>query len=241
MASSKTKTDNKTDEPKKLFDVVKPGKTAASPTSKPIIVTNRPVLKDPMMVVDSIPNASDEKQEAPGKLSKRVRIEPLSDEESLKSDEPSEPAEEKKTAQPEPDTAEHDTEKLESDQPSELTPQAEAGAPAELEAPKPETEQPDATDEEAGTAQVEQATSADEDKAAKELAKHQAAIEKLVENRTYYLPVNAVAKRRTKRHVALGVLLIIILAAAWVDIALDAGIIHLDGVKAVTHFFSPQG
>jgi hypothetical protein len=38
--------------------------------------------------------------------------------------------------------------------------------------------------------------------------------------------------------VALGVVLAIVLALAWADIALDAGLIQINGVKPVTHFFS---
>lgn len=33
---------------KQFFDVVRPGKSAANATSKPIIVGNRPIIKDPM-------------------------------------------------------------------------------------------------------------------------------------------------------------------------------------------------
>ena len=35
---------------KPIADVSHPGKSAPSSTSKPVIVTNRPILKDPMMV-----------------------------------------------------------------------------------------------------------------------------------------------------------------------------------------------
>lgn len=38
------------DEPKKLFDVARPGKSFAGSSSRPVIVTNRPVVEDPMMV-----------------------------------------------------------------------------------------------------------------------------------------------------------------------------------------------
>ena len=41
-----------------------------------------------------------------------------------------------------------------------------------------------------------------------------------------------------KRFVALGVLLSILLLLAWADIALDAGLVKVNSVKPVTHFFS---
>lgn len=37
-------------EPNKFFDVARPGNTAASAGSRPVIVGNQPVLQDPMMV-----------------------------------------------------------------------------------------------------------------------------------------------------------------------------------------------
>jgi hypothetical protein len=64
------------------------------------------------------------------------------------------------------------------------------------------------------------------------------ALQKLLEEKTYYLPINSREKRKTKRFVLLGIVLSIILIAAWADIALDAGLIHIDNVKPVTHFFS---
>jgi hypothetical protein len=38
--------------------------------------------------------------------------------------------------------------------------------------------------------------------------------------------------------VLLGIVLAVVLAVAWVDVALDAGLIQLGSVKPVTHFFS---
>ncbi|HVX24523.1 MAG TPA: hypothetical protein VG992_04255, partial [Candidatus Saccharimonadales bacterium] len=52
---------------KKIIDVAHPGTAKPSATAKPIIVTNRPILKDPMMVTtDSAqPKASDVPATAP--------------------------------------------------------------------------------------------------------------------------------------------------------------------------------
>jgi hypothetical protein len=36
----------------------------------------------------------------------------------------------------------------------------------------------------------------------------------------------------------LGILLVVVLAVAWVDIALDAGLVEIGNVKPMTHFFS---
>ncbi|HVX24486.1 MAG TPA: hypothetical protein VG992_04065, partial [Candidatus Saccharimonadales bacterium] len=69
-------------------------------------------------------------------------------------------------------------------------------------------------------------------------AEHDAAMQKLVDSKQYFLPINAVEKRKSKHFVIFGVFLALVLAAAWVDIALDAGIITISHIKPVTHLFS---
>ncbi|HZL07579.1 MAG TPA: hypothetical protein VFC50_00090 [Candidatus Dormibacteraeota bacterium] len=69
-------------------------------------------------------------------------------------------------------------------------------------------------------------------------AQRQATIDKLADSKKYYLPINAVEKRRSRRFVILGIILSLLLIVAWADIALDAGLIHVNGIKPVTHFFS---
>jgi hypothetical protein len=71
-----------------------------------------------------------------------------------------------------------------------------------------------------------------------EKAKHHEEILKLIESRRYELPINAVEKRKTKRFIALGIVLSLLLVLAWFDIALDAGLVDLPNIKPVTHFFS---
>lgn len=73
---------------------------------------------------------------------------------------------------------------------------------------------------------------------AEKKAAHEAEILKLVDEKKYFLPINSVEKRRTKKVVILGITISLLLAIAWVDVALDAGLIRLGNVKPVTHFFS---
>lgn len=68
--------------------------------------------------------------------------------------------------------------------------------------------------------------------------KHQKEIQKLAESKQYYLPINTIENRRSKRVVIFGIILSVILIIAWIDIALDAGLIELGGIKPVTSFFS---
>lgn len=77
-------------------------------------------------------------------------------------------------------------------------------------------------------------------KAEEKEAAHTAAIRKLVDNEQYFLPINSVESRKTKRFIALGAVLIVLLAVAWVDVALDAGLVQLGGLKPVTHFFAAK-
>jgi hypothetical protein len=109
-------------------------------------------------------------------------------------------------------------------------------------APSPETEKPTEPEEsppppdQSPTPKDNDAQQAEAEAA--EQAKRQAAIDKLAASKQYYLPINSVEKRRSKRFVIFGVLLSLLLIVAWADIALDAGLIHLGNVKAPTHFFS---
>lgn len=272
----------KAKEPKKLFDVAHPGRSAATPTSRPVIVTNRQVLKDPM-VADTPSSAPEVPSSAP-KLSgsaKKIHIRPLSDEvtpedttpETLGVTETSEAKIESATAPELPaEVKEPDEDKApvpDDASAEDLVPEpAETGAtPDEAVAPEdvsedapkdeptaefdepaePEPTTPTKTEDDAkpsseskpavATDKQKSAAAEAEAAAAKEEAEHREATQKLIDERKYFLPINSIQKRRTKRHVFLGTLLIIILIAAWVDIALDAGLIHINGLDALTHFF----
>src|SRR4051812_22365228 len=59
----------------KVFDVSKPGKQAASATSRPVIVTNRPIMQDPMMLSNAT-MAESADQSSPTRS--KLKIQPLS-------------------------------------------------------------------------------------------------------------------------------------------------------------------
>lgn len=100
--------------------------------------------------------------------------------------------------------------------------------------PEPETPVEDKTDDQ----DKKKSAKSDPDAEKAEHVAQDAKIQKLVENKKYFLPINAVEHRKSRRFVALGVVLALVLALAWVDIALDAGLIDLGGIKPVTRFFS---
>jgi hypothetical protein len=68
--------------------------------------------------------------------------------------------------------------------------------------------------------------------------KRRTEIQEIIDEKKYYLPIVTVETKRTKQFVIGGIILSIVLALAWADIALDAGLIHIGGLKSLTHFFS---
>ncbi|MGH7240810.1 MAG: hypothetical protein ACREGB_00770 [Candidatus Saccharimonadales bacterium] len=200
MAESK---DKAKDSPKdsKVFDVAKPGKTAPPLTSKPVIVTNRQVLKDPM-VVDEEPVKQSEAEppkpvvETPSAT--KVKIEPLS-------------------------------------KPEDLKPQTDEESEAPKEADEATVDE-DETD--TGRDTIKNANTEEQELLDKKAAEHQANLEKIALAKTYYLPINQVERRRSKHITVAGAVLIILLGLVWADVALDAGLVTIPGVKAPTHFFS---
>lgn len=235
--------DNKKPANAKRITVTPADEPAAGDTTQPLVVS-RPLLKAP-----ELPGALDGSAEAAGeavpngtvilKSGGKPALKPLSpavapdksddtDDKAIESaasdaatkDDQHQPAEAKPTA----DTAVPEADKVEAapaDNPTEATAQAADGDKTDAEGEKEAT-------------QTEEQLNAE----AEAKAKHDAAIQKLVDSKQYFLPINAVEKRRTKHFVILGVLLSILLLLAWGDIALDAGLIQVSGVKPVTHFFS---
>lgn len=183
---AETKKTTKTTKP--ISDVEEPGKSAASATSKPVIVTNRPLIKDPMVVEEEQKDAV-EPVATTKKTSTKPKLQPL--ESSPK------PEEETQTNSAE-DTADNGPEK------------------------KP-TKNKSAEDDEKAEAQRK--------------LERESNLQKIVDAKTYYLPINAVEKRKTKRFVILGVLLSILLIMVWINIALDAELVQIDGITPVTNLF----
>jgi hypothetical protein len=161
---------------------------------------------------------------------KRLSIKPLAEAEPPTAE--TEPQPEAATASSEPAAVQPLL-----DKPVEETVPAEPEPTPEPE-PKDEPELPAEAKPDAAPDPTDQPPKVDLEAEAKQQAEHDAAIQKLVDSKKYFLPINAVEKRRSKRFVAVGVLLSLLLLAAWADIAADAGLISVPGVKPVTHFFS---
>lgn len=210
MAESK-----KTTSPRHIADVTHADKTVPSDTSRPVIVTNRAILKDPMMAeVPTKPELSGKKLittplEVPGKLST----------ESTESfdKQPEKSQQESTVSAPQASS-------------DEIPVSAIVKTDDRSSSSKSVPDDP--------TAEATKDPEASADIAASKQAEHKAAVQKLIVDKQYLLPINSVEKRRSKRFVALGIILSLVLAVAWIDVALDANLIQVSGIKAPTHFFS---
>jgi hypothetical protein len=224
---------------KKIVDVEQPNTTAPSSTSKPVLVTNRPIIQDPM--VKESPDEGTTIKVTTG--STKIKLQPLTEPVVKPVDDPSKttevstaPESEKKPESPTPPPASKET------TPPPPAPATAAAAPQEAEKPaqaerEAATENP--TGEEDKSSGDQAAEVANQEAAAEaEQTKHDESLQKLIDGKQYFLPINSVEKRRTKRFVMLGVVLALLLAVTWVDVALDAGLVQLGRLKPVTHFFS---
>ncbi len=237
-SSSKTapKTKTTSAELSRIFDVARPGTLPpADATARPVIVSNRMVMQDPMMVPRSTPEMADKDKDAqdPPELSTRLIIEPLTDQ----ADEPTESVGQEDSVVDEPAG--------ESKQPPSEPPAAESSNALQLAESVPKSE----TNTESSAGASTDADNADGDVATPQTvldkeaarleadAKAQDELDTLVDQKTYFLPINSVEKRRSKHVFIFGVILIVILAAAWLDVAMDAGFISLPGVQPITHLF----
>ncbi len=233
----------KTEKPKKtsikpIVDVAPPGKSAPSPNSKSIILNNHPVLRDPMVVDDQSENLGTDESVPKGPKpfggsSQEAKLQPLTaaPKESAAQTPQNEPAALTKSDNTNGQVQEKEEESNEPASPTQAEPLANPGDREKL---APEGQKKDGADN-PPTDSPEKL----EEESAKQ-AKHRAAIEKLVESKQYYLSINSVEKRRSRRFVALGVIFSLLLIAAWVDIALDAGLTSNAANLPHTHFFDNQ-
>lgn len=196
-----------------VFDVSKPGETAATPTSRPIIVGHKVMVKkDPMVSSEASDEDSKPTEEAPSKLvhKKETTIKPPSEEpnEEQKAEEAL-PAEEKAA---EPETPE------EKPEPS-VAPKSE-----EEEAGKPESTGTGAI----GALADEASAKRQGQKAKEEEEKKQAHIEELIKSGKYHLPVHDAAYSGSRTFsLFINTLLIVLLLATGAILAHDAGYIDL--------------
>jgi hypothetical protein len=233
----------------KVFDVARPGKSSASATSRPVIISNRPILQDPMVsTVDSAGTAPDmEATEKSNPSTVKVTIKPLAEtDEPIESVDTSKSAKKDKTIaelaaeKSQPKSAEEPVDKPEA-APEESDKSADSEEAAKVEPgsdSKPADEPPASDTPDAETVPAEEGKTSQETAALEAEAKKLEAINALAESQQYFLPINAVERRRSLVVSILGLLLIVGLGALLVDLLLDIGFIRLGGIHSLTHFFS---
>lgn len=202
------------DKSAKLFDVAQPGKTAASSTSKPVIVGHKAETKRDPMVVDEAEKGNDvpSEEKSEEKMLKPKRntvIAPLSS--------------------PTVDSSEEN---------------AAAEAEVKDEKPKDEPNPDDNTPEVAVTSEAANvaavADSVDSKQVLKKEKKEQedkkADIDRLIESKQFYVSVGQVTKRRRKNLFIFTLLVIVILSLVALNFAIDAEIIDA-GIEPLTDVF----
>lgn len=193
-----------------IDDVAKPGKTPADATARPIITTHA-IMKDPMVTED--PTSVEEANNASEETTPEKQL-PL----------PSA----KKVIQPISDPGEPDA-KVKND--------SETPAKTETSAPEPSVD--DVTDSAVVDAVVDQvADKKKEDKLNEEEQQRQELIDKLVDEKKYFLPITSHTARRNGRVslLLLGALLPVIVG---LGLAADAGLINL-GFKVPFDFIKDK-
>lgn len=260
--------DNKnTPKPPKVMDVARPGKSAPSASSRPIIVTNRPLIKQDPMVLE--PSDGQEAPAAVSRIGKPIRIEPIDAnaddltsvvpvKPQTKSEVPVEVRDAKLSLKPLSDSAKG-TEPAPSREPqaqpagntapeppavpAPATPEptlpqpvapAASTAPADAPASTDGQEAPSDDKQLAASKGLEDAKKKEEDEKAARIAEQ----EKIIDSKKYYLPISSARDGRDLHLALLLLLAVAVLGLVWLDIALDAGIIHVNGLHALTHFFN---
>ncbi|MFZ1248794.1 MAG: hypothetical protein WAQ24_00570 [Candidatus Saccharimonadales bacterium] len=215
----------------KVLDGVHAGDTPPTPTSRPVLITNRPLMKvDPMLSVDSAESplenniVGSSKQaavtpQARPSVAKTIKVPSLSDTEKEVSTEVSQ---------------------NENQAPAEAIDHPEEPAKPETtlpdESPKPTptySEKSEDTDE--ADSLIDGTSLSPEKAEPKEPTAEELEIERLIASRKYALPINRVKKRRM---LAICLILAMIAAAITLNLLLDLGTIQLGGIPH-THFFTP--
>lgn len=210
----------------KMFDVAKPGKTPPSATSRPIIISHGDMIKKDPMVREQ-ESAEPSEEAVKGKGHGETVIKPLSEkatagEEVVAESEakvPEEKTEEPKESEEEPEEKILEIEALETDSP--VNDDAyEAGEKEDQDDDEPEK------DEKA-------AANLEDQKQQDKLAAKIKDAENSVQSKEFFVPIGQVSRRRSKIRTLFLLMLLIIVGAACLNFAVDAGVIEI-GVEPFT-------
>ncbi len=201
-------------ENKKVFDIAKPSTTPADATSKHIIVNHGPMMHDNTLVNQG--NGSDmeeakdsDRENNPSASTHAPEIKPI---EHIDTPPPPQP---QKTPEP-------------------------AVAPLPVPLP-PKTMTQSVTRQEGNgvkNSEDNSSTTKDQEKVDGAAAEKEASINALVQSGQYFLTINQVEERKNRRLVVFGLLIAVLLALVWLDVAMDAGLIRNTYHLPHTNFFA---
>lgn len=197
----------------KSMDIQKPGDTKPDTSARPIIVTNRPILQDPMVKNTNSVTPTPEEQKTPEE-----------EKEISKTTKTLEPSQELVTEEENSKQEEAVTEPT--DNANEDAPDSETEKNLVTKDSIPESKESDSAVVDAvvaGAAQKsgksEQQLIEDEDE-----KRHQAA-QVLIDSKKYIVPIGQVTRARHNRHALILLIVIVLFAAVYVSI--DIGLIHV--------------
>ncbi len=278
--STEKPVDKSTAKSSKVFDVAKPGKLpTVDATARPVIVTNRTIMRDPMMAgpsddtppsappiaqtskiiikpLDGETDATSDEKPAPAKKAsadeaaeavavKRITLAPVASGLKIKEEPASAPGIPDATEVAAAADAPSDTVEPSAIQTTEQSKPSPSGLVSVFNTDANETRSQKSVsrDLSAGEAQSEDpapAAGTQQAKptvAAEEALKQQEELEALIADETYFLPLDAVERRRSRMSSIAGLILILLLAAVLLNLLLDAGTISLPGIRPLTDFF----
>lgn len=197
----------------KALDVIAPGKSIPSSSARPIIVTNRPMIKDPMAPAErALPERVEESSTTSGATTllsppEAPSIRPTDTETVMP---PKDQAVKSNIARPAAESKETVADSISATEDMPTEPDAHSLAKDVTISQTPDAA---AKDNEA----IQQ--------------------EKLIVGKQYYLPIRNIGTQRSARRSLVLLLIVLIVSLIWLDLVMDAGIVRL-GVHPLTHFFN---
>ncbi len=217
----------------KSVDVVS-DKPESESVNQPIIVSRKPIMSDPEFVAQASEDETMPKNEEDNvNRNNFIKFDSPKDKEEVASE--AAKLETKPVTENNPESSK-DKPEPEKPNPSEqqrLDPVQESSPASETNEPKPDSEgQSTPPEAQSDAAKVRLELQQEEVSRA-----HMEKINQLITQERYFLPINMKEKRYNHRVILIGVLICILLAAVWLDIALDAGIIRNSWHLPHTNFF----
>ena len=202
---------NKESKTNKTMDISKPGKTTPDTSSRPVLITHRPMVQDPMVKDNTAPSDISDKKEEGSVVHGEKTIEPVTSQlvEDAESSEVSSEIDEIK----EPEVLDSIDDAKNNISVTNARPE------------KSETDSEQAEEEAIVGAVADQATEdkrKDNKESDSEKAK-QANIQKLIDDKTFFVKVGQVSRRRKRRILLAFVVVFAILVGGY--LAVDAGLI----------------